>query len=128
MNSGKGASETIMPYTGRHSVVAFSKKSDQISHVPLVVSFMYVFIHSFILARCWKTRGEWHRLCLWVAPRLAGETPTFPSSKHYLTDYRKHLETKQDVMTRSSIVTLRGSLFFGNHSKYTVPCWHYFLW
>ena len=28
--------------------MAFSKKSDQISHVPLVVSFMYVFIHSFL--------------------------------------------------------------------------------
>lgn len=39
---------TIMPYIGRHTVVAFSKKSDQISHVLLVDLFMYVFIHSFL--------------------------------------------------------------------------------
>lgn len=32
----------------RRSVVAFSKKSDQISHVLLVDLFMYVFIHSFL--------------------------------------------------------------------------------
>lgn len=42
------ASETIMPYIDRHSVVAFSKKSDQISHDLLVGSFMCVFIHSFL--------------------------------------------------------------------------------
>ena len=46
MNSGKGASETILPYIGRHSVVAFSKKSDQISHVLLVDLCIYSFIHS----------------------------------------------------------------------------------